>query len=92
VFDPIAEDVPAQIRERTTVGVDVAIECAGNENSLASCLRGVRGQGVVVQVRLPTAACKPRPAALGDERHNASRKFLLPDLFVAARDRINWRC
>ena len=30
VFDPITEDVPARIRERTTVGVDVAIECAGN--------------------------------------------------------------
>jgi (R,R)-butanediol dehydrogenase / meso-butanediol dehydrogenase / diacetyl reductase len=57
VFDPITEDVPAQIRERTTVGVDVAIECAGNENSLAACLQAVRRQGTVVQVGLPTAAC-----------------------------------
>jgi (R,R)-butanediol dehydrogenase/meso-butanediol dehydrogenase/diacetyl reductase len=57
VFDPITGDVPARIRERTTVGVDAAIECAGNEKSLATCLRAVRGQGVVVQVGLPTAAC-----------------------------------
>ena len=57
VFDPTTEDVPAQIRERTTVGADVAIECAGNENSLAGCLQAVRRQGVVVQVGLPTVAC-----------------------------------
>jgi (R,R)-butanediol dehydrogenase/meso-butanediol dehydrogenase/diacetyl reductase len=42
VFDPTTEDVPARIREQTTVGVDVAIECAGNENSLAACLQSVR--------------------------------------------------
>jgi (R,R)-butanediol dehydrogenase/meso-butanediol dehydrogenase/diacetyl reductase len=57
VFDPITEDVPGRIREQTTVGVDVAIECAGNENSLAVCLRSVRRQGTVVQVGLPTATC-----------------------------------
>jgi len=56
VFDPITEDVPAQIRERTTVGVDAAIECAGNENSLAACLQAVRRQGTVVQVGLPPVA------------------------------------
>ena len=48
---------PALIREQTTVGVDVAIECAGNENSLAACLRSVRRQGTVVQVGLATATC-----------------------------------
>jgi (R,R)-butanediol dehydrogenase / meso-butanediol dehydrogenase / diacetyl reductase len=57
VFDPITEDVSARICERTTVGVDVAIECAGNENSLAACLRSVRRQGTVVQVGLATATC-----------------------------------
>ena len=57
VFDPITEDAPAEIRERTAVGVDVAIECAGNENSLGNCLQAVRRQGVIVQVGLPTAAC-----------------------------------
>jgi (R,R)-butanediol dehydrogenase/meso-butanediol dehydrogenase/diacetyl reductase len=51
------EDVPARIREQTVVGVDAAIECAGNEDSLAVCLRSVRGQGTVVQVGLATAAC-----------------------------------
>jgi (R,R)-butanediol dehydrogenase / meso-butanediol dehydrogenase / diacetyl reductase len=34
-----------------------AIECAGNENSLAACLHSVRRQGTVVQVGLATAAC-----------------------------------
>ena len=57
VFDPITDDVPAVIREKTTVGVDVGIECAGNANSLATCLNSVRRQGVVVQVGLPTVAC-----------------------------------
>jgi len=57
VFNPTTEDVPARIRELTTVGADVAIECAGTENSLASCLRSVRRQGTVVQVGLATAAC-----------------------------------
>jgi (R,R)-butanediol dehydrogenase/meso-butanediol dehydrogenase/diacetyl reductase len=57
VFDPITEDVPERIREQTTVGVDVAIECAGTENSLAACLRSVRRQGTVVQVGLPTTGC-----------------------------------
>jgi (R,R)-butanediol dehydrogenase / meso-butanediol dehydrogenase / diacetyl reductase len=57
VFDPITENVPARIREQTTVGVDVAIECVGNENSLAACLQSVRRQGTVVQVGLATAAC-----------------------------------
>jgi (R,R)-butanediol dehydrogenase / meso-butanediol dehydrogenase / diacetyl reductase len=57
VFDPITEDVSARICERTTVGVDVAIECAGNEDSLAACLRSVRRQGTVVQVGLATATC-----------------------------------
>jgi (R,R)-butanediol dehydrogenase / meso-butanediol dehydrogenase / diacetyl reductase len=57
VFDPRTEDVPARIRERTTVGVDAAFECAGTENSLAACLRSVRRQGTVVQVGLATATC-----------------------------------
>jgi (R,R)-butanediol dehydrogenase / meso-butanediol dehydrogenase / diacetyl reductase len=58
VFDPTTEDVSARIRELTTVGVDVAIECVGNENSLAYCLRSVRRQGTVVQVGLATSPCK----------------------------------
>jgi (R,R)-butanediol dehydrogenase / meso-butanediol dehydrogenase / diacetyl reductase len=58
VFDPTTEDVSARIRELTTVGVDVAIECVGNENSLSSCLQSVRRQGTVVQVGLATSPCK----------------------------------
>ncbi len=34
------------------VGVDVAIECVGNEHALKDCLDGVRKQGVIVQTGL----------------------------------------
>ncbi|HYZ72211.1 MAG TPA: zinc-binding dehydrogenase [Chthoniobacterales bacterium] len=54
VLDPSNEDVPRRLRELTKVGVDVAIECVGHERSLATCLRSVKRQGVVVQVGLPT--------------------------------------
>ena len=58
VFDPTIEDVSARILELTTVGVDVAIEYGGNENSLAACLQSVRRQGTVIQVGLATSPCK----------------------------------
>ena len=38
------------------VGVDVAIECVGNEKALATCMESVRRRGTVVQVGLPTRA------------------------------------
>jgi (R,R)-butanediol dehydrogenase/meso-butanediol dehydrogenase/diacetyl reductase len=53
VFDPRATDVPAEARERTEGrGVDVAIECAGNEAALRACLQAVRTHGAVAQVGL----------------------------------------
>jgi (R,R)-butanediol dehydrogenase / meso-butanediol dehydrogenase / diacetyl reductase len=58
VFDPTNEDIPAKIRELTGVGVDVAMECVGNERSLGTCLESVRRQGVVVQIGLPTTSTK----------------------------------
>jgi (R,R)-butanediol dehydrogenase/meso-butanediol dehydrogenase/diacetyl reductase len=57
-FDPTTEDVPARLRELTGVGVDVAMECVGNERSLGTCLESVKRQGVVVQIGLPTTTAK----------------------------------
>ena len=61
IFDPLSEDVPAIIRAQTEsgVGVDVAIECVGNEKALATCMEAVRRCGTLVQIGLPT-----RPAAI----------------------------
>ena len=38
------------------VGVDVAIECVGNERALATCMDSVRRRGTLVQIGLPTRA------------------------------------
>jgi (R,R)-butanediol dehydrogenase/meso-butanediol dehydrogenase/diacetyl reductase len=54
IFDPRATDVVAELRERSEggLGVDVAIECSGNEAALRACLGAVRTHGTVVQVGL----------------------------------------
>jgi (R,R)-butanediol dehydrogenase / meso-butanediol dehydrogenase / diacetyl reductase len=53
IFDPRSTDVGEEVRERTEGrGVDVAIECAGNEAALRACLQGVRAHGSVAQVGL----------------------------------------
>jgi len=56
IYDPISQDVPALVKEQTEsgVGVDVAVECVGNERALATCIDSVRRRGTVVQVGLPT--------------------------------------
>ena len=53
-LNPKRDDIGARIRAATegSVGCDVALECVGNEKALASCLEGVRKQGVIVQVGL----------------------------------------
>jgi (R,R)-butanediol dehydrogenase / meso-butanediol dehydrogenase / diacetyl reductase len=91
VFDPTTEDVSARIRERTTVGVDVAIECVGNENSLAACLQSVRRQGSVVQVGLATSPCKVDLQLLVIKNVTLRGSFCYPIYFVAACDRFNCR-
>jgi (R,R)-butanediol dehydrogenase/meso-butanediol dehydrogenase/diacetyl reductase len=58
IYDPLSQDVAAIVKEQTEsgVGVDVAIECVGNEKALATCIDSVRRRGTVVQVGLPTRA------------------------------------
>jgi (R,R)-butanediol dehydrogenase/meso-butanediol dehydrogenase/diacetyl reductase len=53
VFDPRSTDVTGELKERTEgVGVDVAIECAGNERALDACVMATRKAGTVVQTGL----------------------------------------
>ena len=56
IYDPSDQDVPAIVKEQTEsgVGVDVAIECVGNEKALATCMDSVRRRGTLVQIGLPT--------------------------------------
>jgi (R,R)-butanediol dehydrogenase/meso-butanediol dehydrogenase/diacetyl reductase len=49
-FDPRETDVPAELLERTGgLGVDVAIECAGNSAALAACIESTRAGGTIGQ-------------------------------------------
>jgi (R,R)-butanediol dehydrogenase/meso-butanediol dehydrogenase/diacetyl reductase len=61
IYDPLSQDVPTLVRQETEsgVGVDVAVECVGNEKALATCMDAVRRRGTVVQIGLPT-----RPASI----------------------------
>ncbi len=62
ILDPRETDVPAELRERTGgVGVDVAIECAGNERALAACVDATRKAGTVVQTGLHVGPAQVEP-------------------------------
>ena len=54
LIDPTTESVADRAREETAegVGVDAAVECAGNARALEACIDAVRAQGVVVVVGL----------------------------------------
>lgn len=72
IFDPTSLDVAEEVRIRTDgIGVDVALECAGNEAALATCIAAVRARGTVAQVGLHV-----RPAAI-DAMHLAEREITL---------------
>jgi (R,R)-butanediol dehydrogenase/meso-butanediol dehydrogenase/diacetyl reductase len=65
VLDPTRQDVVASVREATHgVGVDAAIECAGNARALNTCIEAVRSRGVVVQTGLHVAPAEISPMAL----------------------------
>jgi (R,R)-butanediol dehydrogenase / meso-butanediol dehydrogenase / diacetyl reductase len=59
VLDPTVDDVASRLQERHGDGVDVAIECAGNERALAACIDSVRPGATVVQTAL-----HPKPALI----------------------------
>jgi (R,R)-butanediol dehydrogenase/meso-butanediol dehydrogenase/diacetyl reductase len=62
ILDPRTGDVIAEVRERTEgVGVDVALECAGNERALDACVGAVRKRGTVVQTGLHVGAASVEP-------------------------------
>jgi (R,R)-butanediol dehydrogenase / meso-butanediol dehydrogenase / diacetyl reductase len=62
-FDPRSADVVALVKDQTEelVGVDVALECVGNESALNTCVEAVRRRGVVVQAGLHVGKAKTDP-------------------------------
>jgi (R,R)-butanediol dehydrogenase/meso-butanediol dehydrogenase/diacetyl reductase len=67
IFDPRATDVVEEIRARTDgLGVDVALECAGNEAALVSCLGATRTRGTVAQVGLHISPASFDPMELAE--------------------------
>jgi (R,R)-butanediol dehydrogenase/meso-butanediol dehydrogenase/diacetyl reductase len=62
LFDPTATSLPDELRERTRgVGVDVAIECAGNARALQDCIAATRRAGTVVQTGLHVGPATVEP-------------------------------
>jgi (R,R)-butanediol dehydrogenase/meso-butanediol dehydrogenase/diacetyl reductase len=62
ILDPATDDVVDALRARTGgVGVDVAIECAGNGRALSDCVRATRRAGVVVQTGLHVGTTEVDP-------------------------------
>lgn len=67
VLNPRAVDLVGELQARTEgLGVDVAIECAGNEAGLASCLEAVRKRGTVAQVGLHVSPASFDPMMLAE--------------------------
>jgi (R,R)-butanediol dehydrogenase / meso-butanediol dehydrogenase / diacetyl reductase len=65
VLNPAQQDVAAAVRDATQgVGVDAAIECAGNARALNTCIEAVRSRGVVVQTGLHVAPAEISPMSL----------------------------
>jgi (R,R)-butanediol dehydrogenase / meso-butanediol dehydrogenase / diacetyl reductase len=62
IFDPASTPVPDELRERTGgIGVDVAIECAGNARALDDCVMATRRAGTVVQTGLHVGPAEVHP-------------------------------
>jgi (R,R)-butanediol dehydrogenase/meso-butanediol dehydrogenase/diacetyl reductase len=62
IFNPRETDVAAEIKDRTGgIGVDVAIECAGNERALETCVTATRKHGTVVQTGLHVGPASVAP-------------------------------
>src|SRR3954452_19060152 len=62
IFNPRETDVAAELKELTDgIGVDVAIECAGNERALDTCVNATRKHGTVVQTGLHVGSASVTP-------------------------------
>jgi (R,R)-butanediol dehydrogenase/meso-butanediol dehydrogenase/diacetyl reductase len=62
IFNPAETSVPGELRERTHgIGVDVAIECAGNARALNDCITATRRAGTVVQTGLHVGPAEVEP-------------------------------
>jgi (R,R)-butanediol dehydrogenase/meso-butanediol dehydrogenase/diacetyl reductase len=62
IFNPRETDVPGEVNELTEgIGVDVAIECAGNERALEACVNATRKHGTVVQTGLHVGTASVTP-------------------------------
>lgn len=65
VVNPARDDLLAVVNERTSgIGVDAAIECAGNARALNACIEATRSRGVVVQTGLHVAPAEISPMTL----------------------------
>lgn len=53
VFDPTQVNVPEEIMKRTEYGVDIAIDCSGNQNAMRDAMGSLRKRGMYVQSGLP---------------------------------------
>ena len=53
VFDPTKVNVGEEIKKRTEWGVDIAIECTGNQGAMNDCISALRKRGMYVQSGLP---------------------------------------
>jgi (R,R)-butanediol dehydrogenase / meso-butanediol dehydrogenase / diacetyl reductase len=62
IFNPAEISVPDELQERTGgIGVDVAIECAGNARALNDCVLATRRAGTVVQTGLHVGPAEVNP-------------------------------
>ena len=62
VLDPSSAPLALQLRDRTGgIGVDVAIECAGNARALDDCVTSTRKAGTVVQTGLHVGQAQVTP-------------------------------
>jgi len=62
ILDPTAGSVPDALKQRTNgIGVDVAIECAGNARALNDCVAATRRAGTVVQTGLHVGKAEVDP-------------------------------
>ncbi len=67
LLDPTKTDVVDEIKAATGgIGVDVVVECSGNERALQTAIAAVRSGGTVVQTGLHTRPASIEPMAIAE--------------------------